>query len=142
LEAENVPPDEFPNRDTEAPPGLRTLALMDGEAGPGSFAQVHVHDTLTFDFADEPEPWGGPSFDPRTGRSHHDAFHVSAAEFEAIFGRVKAKLKRSVQPHQRANQHPPGRADSTSKARTATSWKSTMRRSRTSGEAKERWPDR
>lgn len=27
-EAENVPPDEFPNRDTEAPPGLRTLALM------------------------------------------------------------------------------------------------------------------
>ena len=27
-EAENVPPDEFPNRDTEARPGLRTLALM------------------------------------------------------------------------------------------------------------------
>jgi catechol 2,3-dioxygenase-like lactoylglutathione lyase family enzyme len=34
------------------------------------------------------------------GRSHHDAFHVSAAEFEAIFGRVKAKLKaiRSATP--------------------------------------------
>ena len=31
-------------------------------------------------------------FRPRTGRSHHYAFHVSEAEFEAIFGRVKAKV--------------------------------------------------
>ena len=61
---------------------------------------VNGRHTLTFDFADEPEPWGGPSFDPRTGRSHHDAFHVSAAEFETIFGRVKAKLQaiRSATP--------------------------------------------
>ena len=30
-----------------------------------------------------------PGFDPRT--VHHYAFHVSDAEFDAIFGRVKAK---------------------------------------------------
>jgi catechol 2,3-dioxygenase-like lactoylglutathione lyase family enzyme len=55
------------------------------------FAQVQVNESLTFAFADEPEPWGGPGFDPRTGQSHHYAFHVSEAEFEAIFRRVKDK---------------------------------------------------
>src|SRR5437867_4482055 len=59
--------------------------------GPGYFAQVQVNESLTFDFADEPELWGGPGFDPRTGQSHHYAFHVSEAEFEAIFSRVRAK---------------------------------------------------
>jgi catechol 2,3-dioxygenase-like lactoylglutathione lyase family enzyme len=58
---------------------------------PGHFARVQVNESLTLDFADEPEPWGGPGFDPRAGRSHHYAFHVSEAEFEAIFRRVKAK---------------------------------------------------
>lgn len=48
--------------------------------GQGYFAQVRVNDSLTFDFADNPEP-----------RSHHYAFHISDAEFEAIFGRVKTK---------------------------------------------------
>jgi catechol 2,3-dioxygenase-like lactoylglutathione lyase family enzyme len=43
------------------------------------------------DFADEPEGWGGPGFDPRTGNSHHYAFYVGDAEYEGIFGRVKAK---------------------------------------------------
>jgi catechol 2,3-dioxygenase-like lactoylglutathione lyase family enzyme len=57
----------------------------------GHFAQVQVNESLTLDFADAPEPWGGPGFDPRTGQSHHYAFHVSEAEFEAIFGRVQAK---------------------------------------------------
>ena len=57
----------------------------------GHFAQVQVNESLTFDFADEPEAWGGPGFDPRTGKSHHYAFHISEAEFEEIFGRVKAK---------------------------------------------------
>jgi catechol 2,3-dioxygenase-like lactoylglutathione lyase family enzyme len=47
--------------------------------GPGYFAQVQVNESLTFDFADEPEP------------SHHYAFHVSEAEFEAIWSRVKAR---------------------------------------------------
>jgi catechol 2,3-dioxygenase-like lactoylglutathione lyase family enzyme len=48
--------------------------------GQGHFAQVQVNESLTFDFADEPEP-----------ESHHYAFHISDAEFEAIFGRLKAK---------------------------------------------------
>ena len=48
--------------------------------GQGHFAQVQVNESLTFDFADEPEP-----------QNHHYAFHISEAEFEAIFGRVKAK---------------------------------------------------
>src|SRR5438034_269847 len=29
-------------------------------AKPGYFAQVQVNESLTLDFADEPEPWGGP----------------------------------------------------------------------------------
>ena len=48
--------------------------------GDGYFAQVQVNDSLTFDFADEPEP-----------QSHHYAFHISEAEFDAIYQRVKAK---------------------------------------------------
>ena len=48
--------------------------------GDGYFAQVQVNDSLTFDFADETEP-----------QSHHYAFHISDAEFEAIYRRVKAK---------------------------------------------------
>jgi catechol 2,3-dioxygenase-like lactoylglutathione lyase family enzyme len=48
--------------------------------GEGHFAQVQVNESLTLDFADESEP-----------QSHHYAFHISQAEFEAIFDRVKAK---------------------------------------------------
>jgi catechol 2,3-dioxygenase-like lactoylglutathione lyase family enzyme len=48
--------------------------------GDGYFAQVQINDSLTFDFADETEP-----------QSHHYAFHISDAEFEAIYERVKAK---------------------------------------------------
>lgn len=55
------------------------------------FAQVQVNESLTLDFGDAPEPWGGPGFDPRTVQSHHYAFHVSEAEFEAIFGRVQSR---------------------------------------------------
>src|SRR3979490_2843201 len=58
---------------------------------PGHFAQVHVNESLTLAFADEPEPWRGPGLAPQTGPSHHYAFDVSDAEFDAIFGRVKAK---------------------------------------------------
>jgi catechol 2,3-dioxygenase-like lactoylglutathione lyase family enzyme len=71
---------------------------------PGHFAQVRVNESLTLDFADEPEEWGGPGFDPRAGRSHHYAFHVSDAEFEAIFGRVKAKgIPYGSEPHGHTN---------------------------------------
>ena len=59
--------------------------------GDGYFAQVQVNESLTFDFADEPEPWGRPGFASRTGNSHHFAFHVSDAEFDGIFSRVKAE---------------------------------------------------
>jgi catechol 2,3-dioxygenase-like lactoylglutathione lyase family enzyme len=59
--------------------------------GDGHFAAVQVNDSLTLDFADEAEDWGGPGLDPRTGQSHHYAFHVSDQEFDAIFGRVKAR---------------------------------------------------
>lgn len=67
---------------------------------PGHFAQVQINESLTFDFADEPEPGpDGARFvapasagsDPNAGRSHHYAFHVSDEEFDAIFARVKAK---------------------------------------------------
>ena len=67
---------------------------------PGYFAQVRVNDSLTLDFADEREDWGGPGFDPRTGRSHHYAFHVSDAEFDGIFARVEAKrIPYGSEPH-------------------------------------------
>ena len=49
----------------------------------GHFAKVRINDSLTFDFADEPNL--------RSNRGHHYAFHVSEEEFDAIFGRVKAK---------------------------------------------------
>src|SRR5262245_18018755 len=47
----------------------------------GHFEQVQIDDHLTLDFADEIKP----------GQSIHYAFHVSDAEFDAIFERVKAK---------------------------------------------------
>lgn len=57
----------------------------------GHFAQVQINDSLTLAFADEPEFWGGPGFDPASAISHHYAFHISDAEFDAIFNRVKSK---------------------------------------------------
>ena len=58
--------------------------------GQGYFAQVQVNESLTLDFADEPDP----------AQSHHYAFHVSEAEFEAIFSRVKAKgIPYGSEPH-------------------------------------------
>jgi len=72
-----------PARDNEA--AARLFAELFGltYAGPGEhFAPVRVNDTLTLLF-DRDEDFG----------SHHLAFHVSAAEFDAILGRVKkAKL--------------------------------------------------
>jgi catechol 2,3-dioxygenase-like lactoylglutathione lyase family enzyme len=48
------------------------------------FAQVQVNDSLTLDFADDPEHAGS-----RHGL--HFAFHISEAEFDEIFARVKRK---------------------------------------------------
>ena len=55
----------------------------------GHFAEVQINESLTFAFADEPETWGGPGFDSRSGRSHHYAFHITDSEFDAILKRVK-----------------------------------------------------
>lgn len=49
--------------------------------GAGRFAQVQVNDTLTMDF-DQLRP---------VVESIHYAFHVSDAEFDAIFDRIKAR---------------------------------------------------
>jgi catechol 2,3-dioxygenase-like lactoylglutathione lyase family enzyme len=46
----------------------------------GHFAAVRVNDTLTLDFNDQGQ-----------FESHHYAFHVSDAEFDAIFARVQAE---------------------------------------------------
>jgi catechol 2,3-dioxygenase-like lactoylglutathione lyase family enzyme len=48
------------------------------EAAKGHFAPVHVNETLTLLFDEE------TAFE-----SHHLAFHVSDAEFDAIFERIK-----------------------------------------------------
>ncbi len=61
------------------------------KAGQGRFAQVQINESLTFDFADEPVLRDGTSSDLWRGQRHHYAFHISDADFEAIFGRVKAK---------------------------------------------------
>ena len=49
------------------------------ESAADYFAPVKVNGALTFLFSDEAS----------TFESHHYAFHVSDAEFDAIFGRVK-----------------------------------------------------
>jgi catechol 2,3-dioxygenase-like lactoylglutathione lyase family enzyme len=49
--------------------------------GAGYFAQVRVNKSLTLDFSDDDED-AGPG---------HYAFHVSEAEYEAIFQRIKAR---------------------------------------------------
>lgn len=57
----------------------------------GYFARVQVNENLTFAFTDEPERWGSSGYDPGTSQCHHYAFHVSDAEFDEIFGRVKTR---------------------------------------------------
>lgn len=47
----------------------------------GPFAPVPVNPSLTFDFDDRRKPV----------EIHHYAFHVSADEFDAIFGRIKER---------------------------------------------------
>jgi catechol 2,3-dioxygenase-like lactoylglutathione lyase family enzyme len=69
-----------PARDAEA--AARFFAKVfgaryDGRNGP--FIAVQVNDELTFDYATADRV-----------ESHHYAFHVSEAEFDEIFGRVKA----------------------------------------------------
>jgi catechol 2,3-dioxygenase-like lactoylglutathione lyase family enzyme len=68
----------------------RAEGELKGEFARDVFAQVQVNESLTFGFADEPDP----------AQSPHYAFHVSEAEFEAIFSRVKAKgIPYGSEPH-------------------------------------------
>jgi len=61
----------------------------------GYFAQVQVNESLTLDFADEAK---------ETLQSHHLAFHVSDAEFDAIWDRLKSREHPfGSGPGQRAN---------------------------------------
>jgi catechol 2,3-dioxygenase-like lactoylglutathione lyase family enzyme len=73
-----------PARDkTAAAQFFAELFGLEVTPGHGYFTQVRVNDALTLDFCDDPDVGGG--------FGHHYAFHVSDAEFDAIFGRVKAK---------------------------------------------------
>ncbi|WP_265442579.1 VOC family protein [Flexivirga meconopsidis] len=57
---------------------------------PGHFAQLPINESLTLDFADEIEDWGGPGFDPMVGKSHHFAFVVTPWEYDDILARIRA----------------------------------------------------
>lgn len=57
----------------------------------GHFAQVQINESLAFDFDDEPQTNGGAGFGSGKQGSHHYAFNVSEAEFDAIFDQVRAK---------------------------------------------------
>ena len=71
------------------------LQVKEGE---GRFAQVQVNDTLTMDY-DQLRP---------VVESIHYAFHVSDAEFDGIYGRVKAAGiaygKLTLRPQEHADQ--------------------------------------
>src|SRR5262245_18716972 len=71
-----------PARDKDA--AARFFARLFGlkyDGPDGYFAPVQVSDTLTFLFSDEAE----------TFESHHYAFHVTDAEFDAVLARVKLR---------------------------------------------------
>jgi catechol 2,3-dioxygenase-like lactoylglutathione lyase family enzyme len=57
----------------------------------GHFAQVQINESLTFDFSDDPDSLDDEGLGSKTRQGHHYAFHVSDAEFDEIFGRVKAR---------------------------------------------------
>ena len=69
-----------PSRDKNG--GAKFLGELLGvpwQEAQGEFAPVYLNDSLTLDFANREQ-----------FSSHHYCFHVSDAEFEAIFGRIKA----------------------------------------------------
>jgi catechol 2,3-dioxygenase-like lactoylglutathione lyase family enzyme len=64
----------------EAAKVLAGLLDVPWEKSQGPFTPVYVNESLTLDFAQQPE------FEGR----HHVCFRVSDHEFEAIFGRIQA----------------------------------------------------
>ncbi|APR86370.1 Hypothetical protein A7982_11719 [Minicystis rosea] len=81
-----------PARDKARAAAFLVEMLGLGPATPrGPFAAVHVNPSLDLDYADS------DSFEP-----HHYAFHVTDAEFDAIFARVTgAGIVYSSDPHQK-----------------------------------------
>ena len=70
-----------PSRDKdEAARFFARIFGLDYEGAHGHFAPVKVNDRLTLDFDNASE-----------FEHHHYAFHVSDAEFDAIFGRISAE---------------------------------------------------
>jgi catechol 2,3-dioxygenase-like lactoylglutathione lyase family enzyme len=70
-----------PARDKEASAAFFARIFGLEYQGPGGhFAAVRVNDTLTLDFADS-----------KRFETHHYAFHVGDAEFDAILERVRAE---------------------------------------------------
>jgi len=69
-----------PSRDPlAAASSLAGLLDVPWREAQGPFTPVYVNDTLTLDFASHTE-----------FESHHYCFHVSDAQFDAIFGRIQA----------------------------------------------------
>ncbi len=58
---------------------LARLLDVPWQESQGTFTPVYVNETLTLDFANR-----------ERFESHHYCFHVSDAEFDAIFGRIEA----------------------------------------------------
>ena len=81
--------------------------------GQGHFAQVQVNESLTFDFADEPEPWGGQVSTPGGPEPslrlpcQRGGVRVDLRPGESQGARLR---QWAVQPHRRPDLHPPGRA--------------------------------
>jgi catechol 2,3-dioxygenase-like lactoylglutathione lyase family enzyme len=74
----------------EAARRLAGLLDVPWEKTQGEFSPVYVNDGLTLDFAQRPE------FEGR----HHICFRVSDADFDAIFGRIRAAgLAYRSRPH-------------------------------------------
>ena len=73
----------------------RIFGLSFDEGAVGYFAPLRVNETLTLDFDDD--------FDDADGfDTHHYAFKVNEAEFDAIFGRIQAEgIPYGAEPHSR-----------------------------------------
>ncbi len=68
----------------------RIFGLPFEEAAAGYFAPVRVSEALTLDFVDAAQ-WISGFIDGAKTPTHHYAFKVSEANFDAIFNRIKAE---------------------------------------------------
>ncbi len=108
---------------------LRRDLRLDGQAGPDHFAQVQVNESLTFDFADEPEAWGGSGLRPRDRPEPSLRVpcqrHGVRRDLQPGEGQRDSLRERAPPPHATARSTPAGEAAaSTSRTPTATCWRS------------------